>query len=136
MDTQEESSRSNIPGSEPGSFAPTDQGPEAEGAGPPWEVQTSSPAPGPCLSRRHAPSPTGLQAQGVHGSAGQPQVCEERRHRKGEGPALLDPPTWPLPATSHTAFGSSLRHSSQCVNQDIIEPPQEASVRREKTGCS
>ncbi|EDM09682.1 troponin I, skeletal, slow 1 [Rattus norvegicus] len=60
-----------------------DQGPEAEGAGPPWEVQASTPAPGPCLSRRHAPSPTGFQTQGVHGSAGQPQVCEERRHRKG-----------------------------------------------------
>ena len=57
-----------------------DQGPEHQSAGPEGQVQEAQPEACPGVGRRHPALPAGLQAQGVHGPQGQPQVCEEGGH--------------------------------------------------------
>lgn len=63
---------------------PADQRPEAQGAGPAREVQAPPAAARARLRGRHAARPAGLQAQGVHGPARQPQVRQEGGHREGK----------------------------------------------------
>ncbi|CAM4618535.1 unnamed protein product [Lepidochelys kempii] len=48
------------------------------------EVQAAGAAEGPALGRRHDAGAAGLQAQGVHGPAGQPQAGQEGRRGEGE----------------------------------------------------
>lgn len=57
---------------------PLDQRPEHKGSGPEGEVQAAHPEEGEGFCRCHPPISPRLKAQGLNGSASQPQICEKR----------------------------------------------------------